>query len=282
MLVECGMVRWQGVALVAVLLAGAFLAGRWSVDVRQAAAGGGDAEHGRRAGNGARIEVSEDAPVPQMRVRRERQADDRKVKAATAEVPKKHLEEMVAATYLRGDLDTMMMSVEGHDGTSFEAALKMLGAGEEERRNAMAVMKQAGEDLLQAERRMVRVNKVVTVPDAIILDRSAMTGVSKGVAERTKAGLEKALSPQVSKVVLEGISWGSFYMNPRMPEVTLKLEGTNDGGMRTRMYDGYREDVGLSRSGITRNADGTYPAAEIFPRWKEQVAGMTLIPTEGE
>ena len=279
---ECGMMRWQGIAVVAVLLAGAFLAGRWSVDGREAAVEGGGGENGMRAENGARIEVAEDAPAPQMRVRRDRQADDRKVKAATAEVPKKHLEEMVAATYLRGDLDTMMMSVEGHDGTSFEAALKMLGAGEEERRNAMAVMKQAGEDLRQAERRMVRVNKVMTVPDAIILDRSAMTGVSKGVAERTKAGLEKALPPQISKVVLEGISWGSFYMSPRRPEVTLKLEGADDGVMRTRMYDGYREDVGLSRSGIVRNADGTYPAEKIFPRWKEQVAGMTLIPTEGE
>jgi hypothetical protein len=275
------MMRWQSVVVVAVLLAGAFLAGRWSVDVPEAAADGGGAEQKRRAESGARIEVAEDGPAPRMRVRRERQAEDGKAKAGTAEVPKGHLEEMVVATYLRGDLDAMMMGGEGQEGTNFEVALQMLGAGEEERRNAMAVLKQAREDLRQAERRMVIVSKVATVPDRITLDRSAMLGISKEVAERTKAGLEKALTPQVSKVVLEGVGWGAFYMNPRMPEVRLTLEGTNDGGMRTRMYDGYREDVGFPKTDVLRNADGSYPAEKLFPEWKEQVAGITLIPTEG-
>ncbi|MBX3743581.1 MAG: hypothetical protein KF712_21525 [Akkermansiaceae bacterium] len=276
------MMRWQGVAVVAVLLAGAFLAGRWSVDVPEAAVAGGGAENRTRAGSGTRIEVAEDATAPRMRVRRERQTDDRKLKAATAEVPKKHLEEMVAATYLRGDLDTMMMGVEGQDGTNFEVALRMLGAGEAERRDAMAVMKQARQELHQAERRMITVKKAATVPDMITLDRSAMTGVSKGVAEKAKAGLEQALPPGISKVVLEGISWGTLYMNPRMPDVRLTLEGTDDGGMRTRMFDGYREDVGLTRTDIPRNGDGTYPAEKIFPKWKELVGGMTLMPTEGQ
>ncbi|WAC20715.1 hypothetical protein OVA24_04885 [Luteolibacter sp. SL250] len=276
------MMRWQGVAVVAVLLAGAFVAGRWSVEVPEAAVDGGGTEKKGRAGSGARIEVAEDAPAPRMRVRRERQAEDRKVRAGTTEVPRQHLEEMVAATYLRGNLDTMMMAVEGHDGTSFEAALRMLGADEAERRNAMAVMKQAGEELRQAEQRMITVNKAATVPDMITLDRSAMMGISREVAERTKAGLEQVLPPQVSKVVLEGVSWGSFYMNPRMPEVKLSLEGTNSGGMRTRMNDGYREDVGFARTDIPRNGDGTYPAEKIFPKWKELVGGMTLMPTEGQ
>jgi hypothetical protein len=274
------MMRWQSVAVVAVLLAGAFLAGRWSVEVREAAADEGGPKKERRAGSGARIEVAGDAPVPRMR--RDRQAEDGKAKAATAEVPKQHLEEMVVATYLCGGLDTMMMSIEGHDGTNFEVALRMLGADEDERRNAMAVMKQAREDLRQAERRMVTVSKVATVPDMITLDRSAMMGISKEVAERTKAGLEKALPPQVSRTVLEGVSWGSLYMNPRTPEVKLTLEGTNDGGMRTRMNDGYREDVGFSRMDIPRNAGGSYPAEKLFPEWKEQVAGMKLLVTEGE
>jgi hypothetical protein len=200
------MMRWQSVVVVAVLLAGAFLAGRWSVEVREAAAEGGGAEQKIRAESGASIEVAEDVPAPRMRVRRERQGEDGKAKAGTAEVPKDHLAEMVVATYLRGDLDAMMMGVEGQEGTNFEVALQMLGAGEEERRNAMAVLKQAREDLRQAERRMVILSKVATVPDRITLDRSAILGISKEVAERTKAGLEKALPPQVSKVQVAGIT----------------------------------------------------------------------------
>jgi len=274
--------RWKIVALVAVSLAGAFLAGRWSAGVPQTAAHERGAGPGKRAGNGARIESADDATAPPMRVRRERPADEGKVKGATAEVPKAHLEEMVVATYLRGDLDTMMMTTEGYNGTAFEAALEMLGASESDRRNAMAVMKEARESLRQAEPRMVTVKKSATVPDMITLDRSAMTGVAKGVAEKTKTGLEQALPPEVSRVVLEGISWNTFYMNPRMPEVTLKLEGGNDGRMSTRIYNGYMEDVGFSRTDVPKNPDGSYPAEKLFPEWKEQVAGLKLIPTEGE
>jgi hypothetical protein len=42
------------------------------------------------------------------------------------------------------------------------------------------------------------------------------------------------------------------------------------------------EDVSFAGADIPRNAGGSYPAEKLFPEWKEQVAGITLIPTEGE
>jgi hypothetical protein len=190
--------------------------------------------------------------------------------------PWEDMAEMVQARYLAGQFDQLT-------GDNMEKALAFLGASAGERAMAMEIMKQASADLLDAEKWLVTVKE--TLPDLILLDRSMMEDFSKSVVEQTKRDLREALPERIADVIDDGVNWHAFYMMPGRTEVSLILEGVRDG-LRFRLSDGYREDVGVlegDRLKAARNPDGTYSADRIFSaRWGNLVKSLSLMVQESE
>lgn len=156
-----------------------------------------------------------------------------------------------------------------------DRAFPFLGATEAEEAEIKASLKRAKEELLAAEKTLIKV--VQTDQSQIRMDNSAMREITESVSQRLQTDIRSNLPSDTSEILISSINWEQFYPTDEKNFPTLLIIRQTSSRMSAMEMIG-----GGGHGGQIHNFadDGTpIPADQIFDdRWKPFLKGLTLLP----
>ncbi|WP_367871257.1 hypothetical protein [Luteolibacter sp. Populi] len=157
-------------------------------------------------------------------------------------------------------------------------ALTLMGVGDRERNDVMAVMSKATAEMLKAEKLHVKVARADE--SGILLDQSGMEDPSKHISEEAKAGLRSSLAPEIAEALIGSINWENFYFRSPTKEILFLITRNANGLAATTEVGGSGAGRGLGAGDYPDNGV-PIPASEVFePRWAELLGERKLLPVD--